>query len=298
MVARHSTSLYRISVFRALPYLAIPILLYLFMVVSPLIGAVIYSLHDTFAFKLKWIGFRNYLNLVQDPIFWLSLRNNVILILVSIIFQIGPALVVMAMMSAKIVRLEKTIQAIFFFPVVISPLVTAYIWKVMYSDQFGVINKVLDLIGLKSLEQNWLGNPHVIMTTISIPLAWQYIGFYLVILLSGYTSIEGELLEAATIDGANGFQRALYIILPLMRNTINVSLLLCISGGIKIFDQVYAMSAGGPGYASSVLAMYAYDMSFSEAQYGYGSAISVAMLVISFAAILVMSIGRSATRQE
>jgi len=278
--------------------MAVPIALYLFMVVTPLVGAVVYSLHDTFAFRLKWIGLRNYGYLIQDPVFWLSLKNNLILIVVSILFQIGPAFVIMAMMSTNILRGKKFIQAVFFFPVVVSPLVTAYIWKVMYSAQFGVINKFLVIVGLGSLQRNWLADPHVIMTTISIPLAWQYIGFYLVILLAGLTSIDPELIEAATIDGANGTQRAFHIILPLMQNTINVSLLLCISGGIKIFDQVYAISGGGPGYASSVLAMYAYNISFTRAQYGYGSAISVAMLLISFIAILIMTVMRRAIRQD
>jgi raffinose/stachyose/melibiose transport system permease protein len=299
MRAQQSTStLYQVRFRQVLPYFAVPILLYVFVVVVPLGGAVYYSLNHTYNYKLSWSGLDNFRQLLGDRIFYLSLKNNLIVILVSILFQMGPAFIVMAMMTTPLVWGKKFVQSTFFFPVVVSPLVTAYIWKVMYSNQYGVINKLLEGIGLGSLQQNWLADPKIIMASISIPLAWQYIGFYLVILLAGFTNIDPDLLEAAEIDGATGTKRTLYIILPLMRNTINVSLLLCISGGIKIFDQIFAMSMGGPGYSSSVLAMYAYNISFQRNDYGYGSAISVAMLVISFVAIVLLTRMRRATKLD
>jgi raffinose/stachyose/melibiose transport system permease protein len=291
-------TLYRIPFRRVLPYFIVPIGLYLFVVGFPLVEAFYYSLSNTFNYRVTFAGLENFRNLIVDPIFYLSLKNNVIIMLVSIGFQMVPAFIIMAMMTTKLVVAKKFVQTIFFFPVVISPLVTAYIWRLMYSNQYGVINKLLVALGLPNWQQNWLGDPKVIMTSISIPLGWQYIGFYLVILLAGLTSIDRDLLEAAEIDGATGTKRAIHIILPLMRNTINVSLLLCISGSIKIFDQVYAMSMGGPGHASHVLAMYAYTASFMRNDYGYGSAISVMMLFISFVIIAIMTRVRRATSQE
>ncbi|MGD0725111.1 MAG: sugar ABC transporter permease [Spirochaetia bacterium] len=293
-----TATLYRIPFRRVLPYFAIPLALYLFMVLVPLVEAFYYSLNNTFNYRLTFAGFDNYKRLLADPYFYLSLKNNAIVILVSIGLQMVPAFIIMAAMTTKLVVAKKFVQTIFFFPVVISPLVTAYIWKVMYSNQYGVINQLLKVVGLPGWQQNWLGDPKVIMTSISIPLGWQYIGFYLVILLAGLTSIDRDILEAAEIDGATGTKRAIYVILPLMRNTINVSLLLCLSGSIKIFDQIYAMSAGGPGHASTVLAMYAYTASFLQNDYGYGSAISVMMLVISFIIIIVMTRVRRATGQN
>lgn len=293
-----SSTLYQIKFGRVLPYFAVPILLYVFVVFVPLGGAVYYSLNHTYNYQLSWAGIENYRHMITDRIFYLSLKNNLIVILVSIFFQVGPAFIIMAVMTTDLVFGRKFVQSTFFFPVVISPLVTAYVWKVMYSNQYGVINKLLEAVGLASLQQNWLADPKVIMVSISIPLAWQYIGLYLVILLAGFTSIDRDLLEAAEIDGATGFRRTIHIVLPLMRNTINVCLLLCISGGIKIFDQIYAMSMGGPGYSSSVLAMYAYNMSFMRNDYGYGSAISVAMLIISFIAIVILTRARRATKLD
>jgi raffinose/stachyose/melibiose transport system permease protein len=293
-----TSTLYQVKFSRVLPYFILPVLLYIFVVLIPLGGAVYYSLNHTYNYALTWSGLENYRTLIGDRIFYLSLKNNMIVILVSIFCQMGPAFIIMAMMTTDLVLGKKFVQSTFFFPVVVSPLVTAYIWKVMYSNQYGVINKLLEIIGLGALQQNWLADPKIIMASISIPLAWQYIGFYLVILLAGLTNIDPDLLEAAEIDGATGTKRTVYIILPLMRNTINVCLLLCISGGIKIFDQIFAMSMGGPGYSSSVLAMYAYNISFQRNDYGYGSTISVAMLVISFVVIVVLTRLRRATRQN
>jgi len=208
---------------------------------------------------------------------------------VSVVFQAGVAFVLAALMTTKLVRWKSFVQSAFFFPCIISPLVTAYIWKVLYSEQYGVLNKLLDAAGLDFLQRNWLSDPQVIMTSICIPLAWQYIGFYLVIFLAGLTGIEREILEVAEIDGANFVQRMFYIVLPLMKGTIKVALLICISGSIKIFDQIYAMSMGGPGNASMVVSLYAYNVAFKGQDFGYASAISVAAMIISLLLIIAVT---------
>jgi raffinose/stachyose/melibiose transport system permease protein len=119
------------------------------------------------------------------------------------------------------------------------------------------------------------------MTVVSVPLVWQFIGMYLVIILAAMTSISSEVLEMAEIDGANGFQRAIHIVLPLIRNTLIICVMLCISGNLRTFDHIYAMTRGGPGYASSVMAQYAYNVSFMQVNMGYGSTLSLAILIIS-----------------
>jgi raffinose/stachyose/melibiose transport system permease protein len=139
------------------------------------------------------------------------------------------------------------------------------------------------------LQKDWLANPKIVLISIGIPLAWQFIGFYLVILLAGVTNIDPEIFDVAMMDGATGMKLFLYIVLPLLKNTINVSLVICISGSIKIFDVVYGMTLGGPGYASTVLAQYAYSVSFEQANYGYGASISIIMLIISLVLVSVFN---------
>jgi len=278
-------SLFSTSLAKLLPYLGIPILLNIFIVIFPLANGIYYSLHNTYNFKLTFNGLENYVRVFHDKVFWFSLRNNIIIIICTILFQIGPAVLIgMMMVTSKLVMGNKFIRSIYFFPSVVSPIIVGTIWKLMYSNQYGLINASLTMLGLKA--QNWLGDPKLIMTSIIIPLSWQYIGYYLILLLAGVSAIDPEILEMAEIDGATGFKKTIYIIAPLIRGTFMVVLTICLSGGIKIFDQVYAISRGGPGYASSVLAQFAYSTSFIQNDYGYGSSISITMLVISVVIVL------------
>lgn len=273
---------------RLLPYFIIPVLLNFFIVFIPLCNAFYYSLNSTYSFKLSFTGLDNYARLLGDKIFWFSLKNNLIIIACTVLFQIGPAVVICMMMTtSNLVMGKKFIQSIYFFPSIISAVVIGYIWKIMYSNQYGLINAILSGIGMDGWKQNWLGDPKIIMTSIIIPLSWQFIGFYLVILLAGVTGIDREILEVAEIDGATGFKKTIYVIMPMLKSTLIVMMTICVSGGIKIFDQIYAISRGGPGYASSVLAMMAYSTSFAQNDYGYGSAISIAMLLISLAGVMI-----------
>jgi len=120
---------------------------------------------------------------------------------------------------------------------------------------------------------------------ISIPLVWQYIGMYLVIILAAMTAISPEVLEMAELDGAGTVRRAIHITFPLIKNTLIICLMLCISGNMKAFDHIYAMTRGGPGYASTVMALYSYNVSFMQMNMGYGTALSIGILVLSIALV-------------
>ena len=285
----YSKGLYDIKITQLIPYFILPVFLYIMVVVLPIINAGYFSLQNTMGWNRGFYGLNNYKKLLLDEVFWLSLKNNIYFIIISILFQVGPAVILCTLFIMKKVYQPKFVRALFFFPCIISSIVTAYIWKIMYNNQYGLVNYLFDTIGLGSLKQNWLADPKVVLTSISIPLAWQYIGLYLIILLAGATNINSEIFEVAQIDGASGSKMLFKIVLPLLKNSINVSLIMCISGGIKIFDQVYALTNGGPGYASTVLAQYAFKVSFDQANYGYGATISIAMLIISFLLIAVMS---------
>jgi raffinose/stachyose/melibiose transport system permease protein len=280
---------YNVTFLHVLPYVIVPLTLYLFVLFVPLLNAFRYSFYSMYSYILTWRGLGNFVALSKDGVFWWSLKNNLIVMFVSVVFQAGVAFVLAALMTTKLVHWKSFVQSVFFFPCIISPLVTAYIWKALYSEQYGVLNKLLGAVGLDFLQRNWLSDPRVIMTSICIPLAWQYIGFYLVIFLAGLTGIEREILEVAEIDGANFVQRMFYIVLPLMKGTIKVALLICVSGSIKIFDQIYAMSMGGPGNASMVVSLYAYDIAFKGQDFGYASAISVAAMIISLSLVIAVT---------
>jgi raffinose/stachyose/melibiose transport system permease protein len=146
------------------------------------------------------------------------------------------------------------------------------------------------MIGRDDLKQVWLNNSDLVMTLVSIPLIWQYIGYYMLILLSATSSIDKEIFESAELDGANAVQRSIHIVLPMIKSTIIVCLVLCVSGNMKVFDNIFVMTAGGPGNDSMVMAMYGYKISFIQQNMGYGSAISVGIFVLGLLVIGAMQL--------
>jgi raffinose/stachyose/melibiose transport system permease protein len=201
--------------------------------------------------------------------------------------QIGIAIIITALMSSKLLAFKTFHRNVIFLPVVISAVVVGFLWSMMYNKDYGLLNAFLKNIGLGSLIVPWLDDPGHVMISVSIPIIWQYIGFYLVIFLSAFQSIPPEVFESSDIDGATGVKRTLYITIPLLMDTLKVAVMLCIAGNMKIFDQIFVMTAGGPGKSSTVLAMYAYQNSFLMFKLGYGSTISIGILVLSTSIILI-----------
>jgi raffinose/stachyose/melibiose transport system permease protein len=189
------------------------------------------------------------------------------------------------MINTRFVKLKSIHRTFGFFPSTIAAVYVGFIWLMIYDSRRGILNWLLELIGREDLTQVWLNNTDLVMTLVSIPLIWQYIGYYMLILLSATSSIDKEIFESAELDGANAFQRSIHIVLPMIKNTVIVCLVLCVSGNMKAFDNIYVMTAGGPGNNSMVLAMYGYKVSFAQQNMGYGSAISVGIFVLGLLVI-------------
>ena len=189
------------------------------------------------------------------------------------------------MINSKLVKLKGIHRTFGFFPSTVAAVSIGFIWQMIYDYNRGLINWFLDKIGRADLRQVWLNNEGLVMLLVAIPLVWQWIGYYMVILLSAISSIDQEIFEVAELDGANAIQRAVYIVFPLVKNTILVCITLCIAGNMKAFDNIYVMTKGGPGTSSMVMAMYGYQVSFSQQNMGYGSAISVGIFVLSLLVI-------------
>lgn len=267
-------------------YLIIPVVIFVFSVFVPLVTAFVYSFFQWKGGPVKTFnGLTNYITLLKDSTFWLSFRHNIFLVLVCIVGQIGIAFIFVLMINSKLVKLKGIHRTFGFFPSTISAVSIGFIWKMIYDYNRGLINWFLDKIGRADLQQVWLNNESLVMLLVAIPLVWQWIGYYMVILLSAISSIDQEIFEVAELDGANAIQRAIYIVFPLVKNTILVCITLCIAGNMKAFDNIYVMTSGGPGTASMVMAMYGYQVSFSQQNMGYGSAISVGIFVLSLLVI-------------
>ena len=268
-------------------YLIIPVAAFVFTVFVPLLTALVYSFFEWKNGPVKTFnGIANYQQLIADTTFWQAFGNNIYLVIACLIGQIGIAFLLVLLVNARTTKLKSVHRTFGFFPSTISAVCIGMIWTMVYHNNYGLLNWFIkNVMGRPDLTKVWLNDSKNIMLYVSIPLIWQYIGYYMVIMFSAIAGIDKSIFESAEIDGANGFQTALHITLPLIRNTMLVCLTLCIAGNMKAFDNIYTMTKGGPGTSSMVMAMYGYKISFEQTNMGYGSTISVAIFVLSLAVI-------------
>lgn len=258
------------------------IIWYSFIILIPVILAGYYGFYEWSGGTNKFfIGIQNYIDVLKDSVFILSLKNNLFLIVVCLVGQLGLAFLFAFMLNSRHVKMKGLHRTMSYFPAVLSAVVVGFIWSFIYDYNYGFINTFLRMIGQGDKAQAWLGNDKIVMALAAIPLIWQYIGYYMIIIMSAMSSVDPQIFEMAEIDGASGWKKAVYITLPLIKNTLIVCVTLCIAGNMKIFDLIYSLTGGGPGNSSSVMAMYAYKTSFLSYKMGYGSAMSIVILVIS-----------------
>ena len=268
-------------------YLLPSFILFVVVVLVPVFFAIRYSFFDwPGGARMTFIGMANYIEMIKDPFFWNSFYNNVYITVVCLVIQIGFAFVIACLLQAKCAKLKGFHRVVAYFPVTIAAIVVGFVWSMIYDFNYGILNFFLELFGRADLVRPWLADSSTIMMVVSIPLAWQYIGMYLIIILAAMTSINTEVLEMAEIDGARAIHKAIYIIMPLIKNTLIICVMLCISGNMRAFDHIYAMTRGGPGFDSSVMALYSYRISFMNMRMGYGSALSIGILILSLVLVV------------
>ncbi|UNK18872.1 sugar ABC transporter permease [Paenibacillus sp. N3/727] len=257
------------------------LLLFLLFVIVPVFWSAYYGFFNWKGLgEAKFIGFGNYNEILHDPIFWRALRNNLIIVVSSIIGQI-PIALILALLLLKNTFFSRIIRSAVFMPMVLSTVVVGLIWGYIYNPQFGLANKLLEIIGLESWTRAWLSDPKVNMFAISIPINWSNIGPYMVIFIAALQNISPEINDAAKIDGATGWKKLIQVTLPMIWGTVVVTLVLCISGSLKAFDHVIVMTGGGPAQSTELLATYMYNNTFDVYRYGYGSAVSTMIMIIS-----------------
>ena len=180
----------------------------------------------------------------------------------------------------RVFKLKNIFRSLFSIPVLISGIVSGFIWKVMYNYSFGVINAMLKSVGLETLMQDWLGNTHLTLIMIGIVLVWKGAGYYMIIYLASLQSICSDILEASEIDGASAWHKFTKITLPLISGAFTINFTLSLINGLKVFDQINVMTDGGPGFTSETLVYLLYKVGFNEGRQGFGTAVGVVLLVI------------------
>ena len=226
-------------------------------------------------------GVGNYVRAVNDPIFWVALRNNLIIVIGSIVLQVVFGTVLAAILDRGIPSGKTFFRTIIFMPMVVSAVAVALIWLIILDPNIGILNAIVKSIGLTPPTRGWLGDPDISIYVVLVVAAWQYTGFMMVLILAGLQGIPRELYEAASLDGARGLKAFWYITLPAVRNVLIVAILITTIGGFKVFDFIYVLTQGGPANATQVLGTYIYLQGFNLTNMGYANAIAVVLLAIA-----------------
>ncbi|WP_178022818.1 carbohydrate ABC transporter permease [uncultured Paenibacillus sp.] len=230
---------------------------------------------------MTYIGLDNYVMAFEDQAFWKSVRNNVYFILFSCLIQV-PLIVFFSLLIANVKKLKGLYKTAVFMPSIMSTAVIGILWGFIYNPDYGLMNELLGLFGISPVY--WLSDKNWAMISILITNAWQWTGFYIVMVLAAILAIPRELDEAAAIDGANGIQRAVKITIPLIMPIISVVVMLSIAGAMKAADIVLVMTKGGPAGSTDVMATYMIRYAITSFRHGFGNAIAV--LIFAFTIII------------
>ena len=266
-------------------FVAPALLVYSFFVVYPFINSIYYSLTSWNGAQpvKEFVGLANYTRLLTDSLMWQSLQHNLVWVILGTISPIVIGLLLGILLWSG-VRGLVVFRTIYFLPVILSEVVVAIIWNWIYHPLFGAINIVMKAVGLGAFTKGWLGDPDTALVALIIAAIWGYFGFAFVVIMAGLQGINLELVEAAIVDGANAWQRAIHIIIPELRHVLTMITALTLIGGFNVFGIVFVMTQGGPGTATQVIATYTYRKAFQENQVGYGAALSMIMTIISLVA--------------
>lgn len=232
--------------------------------------------------EMKPVGFDNIVRLVNDPIIAQSLMHNVVYAVVSIVLQVGGSLVVAAWLTHLLgPRLGSILRSIYFLPAVISITVIALMFTFVYNARGGLLNGVLELVGLEGLQTGWLANVDTALGSVIAVSQWQSVGYVCMLYVVALQQIPIEYYEAAALDGAGRVRQFFSITVPQSKEMIFVALILTITGAFTVFNEPFILTRGGPGNASQVLATYMYNQGFFQNQMGYASAIATLIFVIT-----------------
>ncbi|BBH20345.1 sugar ABC transporter permease [Paenibacillus baekrokdamisoli] len=268
------------------------LLLFLAVVFIPIVVSVYYSFMQWNGIGgAKWIGLHNYsIIFTKDNIFWSALSNSWKFALFSVA-EIAFALWI-AILLSRYVKRSSFLVSVYFVPVILSVVIVGQLWKNIYNPLSfgGLLNSLLTQVGLSSWTHGWLSETNTSMYAIIFIAIWQYLGYNILILYTGVQNISNDIYEAAKIDGADGIKADWYITLPLAVPVIKICVIIAVIGSLNALDLIMVVSGGGPGHATEVISSYMYNKTFLSMQYGYGSALSVILVVQCLVATLVLNL--------
>lgn len=258
------------------------LLLYSIFFIYPTISALFYSFTDWDGLSdaYQFVGTGNYERaLTGDTIFRKTVGNNLKFMLVVVILQTIVALA-FALIVLKNTKTNLFLRALYFFPTILSSVSVAFIWSFIYDPSLGILNQILELLGLDVLRQNWLGNADIAIYSLAITQVWFHAGQMLIIFVAGLQAIPEDLYEVAKIEGASKWQTFRKVTWPLLAPSATIVIAYTTIQSFKAFDLVFAMTGGGPNNSTQIIATYIFDVAFRSYNFGYASSISVLFMII------------------
>jgi len=256
-------------------------LVFFMIIILPIFFSAYYSTLDWNGIgKATFIGIQNYINLFVNNTdgFVMSIKNSFIVALLSVFVQV-PLALILALVIAKGIKWEGLFRTVYFIPVIISTTVIGQLWMKIYQPKYGMLNNILDIVGLDFLKHNWLATPETALGSAFFVIIWQYIGYHMLLLYSGIKAIPTTIYEAAEVDGANNFQKATRITIPLILPMLKVCVTFALVGSLKTFDLIYVLTKGGPIHATEVPTTLMFSTIFLQNKYGYGSSMSIFIIL-------------------
>lgn len=246
--------------------------------VYPVGYAVAYSSTNSAGFgDAEFVGFDNYVALVDDPFFWQSLRNTLVILVVSLVVLV-PASFALALLLRRKIRGAGGMRALVFGPAIIAPILVGLIWVFILDPRIGLLNRLLKPVGIEPVQ--WIGGNTLTPYAVSLVFIWSSIGFAMTIFYAGLQLVPGDVLEAAQLDGTTSWQQLRHVTIPMMQETFAIVTILLITNVFKIFELVYMLTGGGPVHRSETLVSYMYFVTFTNQRYGAGMAIAVIVFVL------------------
>jgi glucose/mannose transport system permease protein len=236
--------------------------------------------------QFNLVGLKQYEKLLSDEVFSTSFTNNILLIILFI-----PGSMVLGLLLAILLdiiggRAEGIFRAIYLLPFSLSFVVTAAMWAWMYNFSHGVINSLLDMLGLSFLKMNWIGDPKIAIHCIIVALIWQFSGYTMLIFLAGIKSIPESHVMAAKIDGASNFKLYTRIVIPQLKYWAFAAFVVLTVFALKAFDFIYVLTNGGPGISTYVLGLMMFRRAFFETDFSYGASIATVLFVLTMLVVI------------
>ena len=285
-------------------FMNVPTLLFLGLVLAyPVIYAGYLSVHRVGLAQLRrgefaFTGWENYGRVFEDPLFWTALQNTLVFTFITVGSEVVLAVLIALLINQSSVWTSRITRFLILLPYAIPPICNGLIWSFVYSFQFGFLNRILFTLGLINDPVNWAGNPDTALYAVTVPYIWRTLPFAIILVHAALQGIPRELYEQAAVDGARPWHRFWHVTLPMLRQVIAVILILRTAFAFAVFEEILAITQGGPGDATWVAAWYSYKVTFSPPNnFGMGSASAfiLALMIAAMALVYMRFVYRRVT---